>query len=399
MNDREPEPFDPSADQSPREKPVERNEPVPEAERPTPGLREHTAPPQPSTLSESDLNDLGRNLAQVLTEGVYHPVILLGTNNSGKTCILLSLFALLKENAQALRATVRLGDSLLGASQIGVDLHTEAEKTFEIRTRSFIAGEEVQATTFGQPFFIPVELKPADNKPPVRLAFLESKGEWYRALREQDQAFGSLNRLYPKMRGELESFVSTFQRPITFVYVAPYTQAKPYTAADRPRELFELERASDSLAGVMKEYHRRRILSRESDRHLMLVTKWDQRSAGKPVPQDWIGEDREALERFFSGTYAEAEAEYLALEAEPSRKALQQYSAGMMLDNKRIEIQPDNLCKAIIDDYPTRLWSVLYGDALEASGGERMSPFPDPPREWGPVRLAKICLDWISGHR
>jgi hypothetical protein len=344
-----------------------------------------------------DLSSLGSDLARVMQEEGYHPVVLFGTNNSGKTSMLMSLFSTLTLEP-ILDTGLSLCDPILGTrSDIGRQLHKDATHSFEIKTQAYIAGEKIPKTTSPLPFFIPVEFRPPGGLTPVKFAFLESNGEWYRPLISEERTLSDLDKLYPDLRAELESFISNFQNGITFIYTAPVTQGEVYAAAENAYDAKELHYASLAIKGVLNTYDRIRANGRASDRHLMLITKWDALSARSADRALGIEEDPVAVLEFCNRKYGQALAAFQGLNLDPQQRNLNAYCAGMINERGLLPLKQDDEVRGVIASYPVRLWTYLYKNALRASGLEPVSPFREPPGPSPIVKLFNSLLDRISG--
>lgn len=353
-------------------------------------------------FEESDFENFGYDLATVMAANGYHPVILFGTNNSGKTSLLMSLFGVLRTESDRLQTGMKLGAPLLGLeTELGRQLHANAKRLFEIGTQSFLRGEEIPATKTQLPFFIPVEFAPkGEGKPAVRFAFLESNGEWYRPLQQKGQKLSELTDLYPQLRPQIEQVVERFQGGMSFIYVAPFTQGKVYAPSDDYGDVANLESASQALVGVLKAYETaRQGGGRPFDKHLMLVTKWDKRAAGALDRAKEIEEDREDLEEFFATTYMQAHAEFTSIGVREDQKALNSYCSGIMGEKGLLPLGKDEDTKHVVTGYPIRLWTWLYKNALENADPELAPVEPFPSRRGPPafVLWLRGVLDAISG--
>lgn len=351
----------------------------------------------PPDFTSGDLSSLGRDLANAMQEGGYHPVVLFGTNNSGKTSILMSLFSTLSVEPR-LETGLSLCDPLLGArTEVARHLHKEAAHTFKIKTEAFLIGEKIPKTSTSLPFFIPVEFRPPDGKPPVKFAFLESNGEWYRPLISDGTSLSDTEKLYPDLRKEIEDFIASYQHGITFIYTAPVTQGEVYAQSDATFDTDEIRYASMAIRGVLDIYDSIRANGRSEDKHLMLVTKWDAKSARDADRAAGIEEDREALLEFCSRKYNQALAAFQGLNLRPEQKHINAYCAGMINKTGLINVSADDSVSKIITSYPVRLWEFLYRNALEARGTEPLSPFKSPKAPNGFARAITRILDFISG--
>jgi hypothetical protein len=342
---------------------------------------------------------MGKDLALIMQEQGYHPVMIFGTTNAGKTCLLLSLFAILETQAEKLRAGASLKASLFeDDSDASQELYSAAKKTFHILTKAFINREAIPATKSAYPFFIPIELKPRGvDAPPIRLAFMESAGEWYNSNRERGQGYGDLDVLYRPLKRSTEAFIANFGKGITFLYLAPYTQQRRSGVEEPAKEVFEMAKAREALEGVLAAYDAKRINGRQDDFHQVLVTKWDKRAEGKVDRAAYIEEDREELEKFFSLKYGAAWHKFDTIEASRGRKGLNAYCAGIMTEDGLLPVPADDEAADVINDYPIRLWARLYKNALISAGQDPLSPFPLPPEPNPFVKLVRRVLDAFSG--
>jgi hypothetical protein len=382
---------------------------VPEGEPRRPSRSAPRAAPSPEPAGETltaadpsgkmETRQLGATLAQAMQDGSYHPVILFGTAASGKTSLLLSLFSTLIAEPR-LEAGLVLCEPLLGArNATGRQIHDQARHTFEVKTQAFLERTKIPRTNIDLPFFIPVELRPAGEKLAARFAFMESNGEFYRPERESLQALGGTNFLYKDLQEEIDEFIATFEGPITFLYLAPYTQGEVYADPDVQADLEQLKSASQAIQGVLAAYDRIRTGDRQRDYHLMLVTKWDAHAARSADHTVGVAEDREALDRFAALRYPQALSALQAIKVPPSQRALNAYCAGI-IDERGL--RPRSTNDQHLDDvqsYPVRLWQRLYGNALAAHGLPPVSPFREPPKRHLVVRAIQRALDLVSGNR
>lgn len=351
----------------------------------------------PGQADADEVANLGANLARALQAGGYHPVILFGTNFSGKTSLLLSLFSTLMSEPR-LETGMVLCDPVLGSgSGIGRKLHDEAVRLFDVGTQAFIAGEPTPKTNVALPFFVPVEVRPA-GKPVQRFAFLESNGEWYRPLRGKNQRLSELERLFPGLRSETETFIRNFQGGISFIYLTPFTQRFAYADQDSVHDADEISSASLAISGVLRAYDSIRANHRASDRHLMLVTKWDAQSARATDRAEGIQEDRAALSEFCTLNYGQALTAFQGLNVDPHQRQLNAYCSGIINEHGLLQLKHGDDVRTVVMNYPIRLWNWLYQNGLQAAGEAPVPLFPEPPRPPAVVRLWNRLLDFASGR-
>lgn len=359
---------------------------------PTPAASDAMAATPVDPVEPEDIDDLGVQLAEALRNGNggkgYQPVIVFGTSNSGKTALLLSLIAAIKSE-HALETGLTLADPLLGAGDtVSEKMHEEAELTFYNRTQAFLEGKVIEKTTAPLPFFVPMLFTPR-GKEQVAFAFLESNGEWYRPNRDG-------GRLFPKLKREIETFIRNYQGPLIFLYLLPYTQANITAERASPTDVKAVSEASLAMVGVLDAYEKIRLIGRESDQHLMLVTKWDARSQKKNLHQKIdLDVDRGEMMAFCDERYAQALASYRGLIIREDQRHIDSYCAGLMSEDGILHVR-DIEARAAVLSFPTRLWKFLYRTALSNTGQSPQSPFPEPPKPLLPVRLFLALLNKIA---
>lgn len=344
--------------------------------------------PEPVATKAEDVSGLGAALATAMAEK-YQPVILFGTANSGKTTILLSLFSYILSQPK-LKAGLFLSNPVLSISTVvGERLHQDARHTFEIKTQEFAEGKKTAKTAIDLPFFIPVELRPADDKPPVKFAFLESNGEWYRPTRDG-------NSLFPALKSQIEDFISTFQGGIIFLYLLPYTQLEVYSDRDENIDAEQIRDASLAMSGVARAYDRIRANHRAADQHLILVTKWDADSITSLDRAADLIADRKDVDAFCERRYPQAVAALKGMQLGRDQLRLQAYCADLINHNGRLPLRADDDVTASVQAYARNLWSWLYSSALQISDQPKASPFPEGPKKPAFFRLINTVLDKIT---
>lgn len=357
---------------------------------------EHKSAASEEAHDAGELKRLGANLAQAMSEGGYHPVILFGTNFSGKTSLLLSLFSTIVAEP-GLRCGLSLCDPLLGGTgRVGRTLHDEADHTFSVKTQAFMEGKKIPKTNVPLPFFIPVELRSSEG-PTARFAFLESNGEWYRPNRSATTSSSRTERLFPALREELEDFIASYQGGMTFLYLLPYTQGEVYEERDQRIDADEVQSASLAIVGVLRAYDRIRANCRSEDRHLMLVTKWDAHSAREADRAEGIEEDPEIVREFCNRRYAQAISTFQGIGINPEHRHLNAFCAGIINERGLLQLRNDDDVRAVVTSYPVKLWSYLYRNALNASDQPAQSPFPAPPPQPFLIQLWNRVLSFVSG--
>lgn len=344
----------------------------------------------PTVASEADaLRDepeSGRVLAEHMSEAGYQPIILFGNAASGKTTLILSLLATIRTEAQ-LEAALFLGDPILDTSKkYGSFLWEQASLFFGLKTQQFLEGTASPRTNIELPFFIPLIFRPS-GKPEVRLAFMESNGEWYRTDRKQ-------NRFFPPLRQQIEEFLRNYAGGILFIHLLPYTQRVLYSSGEgASNDAADITEASLAVSGALQAYDAVRP-DKRLDSHLMLVTKWDAHSSEGLDSVEALHDDPEEVAAFVSQRYSQAFISFRGLGLEASNVALNGYCAGQISGNNVIRAGHDSEMREAILRYPIGLWRWIYRKTLETNGGVGVDPFPvkrSSPFSWVGKLLNRIA--------
>jgi hypothetical protein len=319
----------------------------------------------------------GRELAEHMLEAGYQPVVIFGNAASGKTSLLLSLFATLRTEAR-LEAALFPGPVVMDTSRpYGRYIAEQASQFFGLKTQQFIEGVASPKTNIELPFFIPVCFRPAQG-PEVRFAFMESNGEWYRPDR-------NTVGYYPPLRKQIAEFLAHFSAGVIFIHLIPYTQKRVHGADDGSTNDAKLLReAQDAIAGALQAYDRS-PRDKSNDYHILLVSKWDAHK-GEGDYLDSLYDDPVELEDFVAGRYPDALNIYKRLGLNSAQIALNGYSAGQISDQDVVRLVTGERRDAYLR-YPVGLWRWLYQNALAVAGEPITDPFP-PEKSAGPLAEA-----------
>lgn len=329
--------------------------------------------------SSASVDASGIELAAGLDAAGYHPVVLFGNANSGKTSLLLSLLALIRTEPK-LATGLELGDPVVPTDSLyGQYLHDQAEGFFGRKTQDFIEGKASPKTAIELPFFIPIVFRP-EGKPEIRFAFMESNGEWYRPDRQSD-------KLFPALRQQIEEFIATYQGPITFIHLLPYTQQAVYgSAANQLTDDHEMKEASLAIVGALLAYQKARV-NKQDDVHLVLVTKWDAHDRQDNDRADVLQHTGSEPREFADDRYSQAMAVFRGLGLRSDQQFLNSYCSGIIAGQAvTMPKRGDELRDAVLN-YPTQLWRWLYRSTLEQLGEVPIDPFPTPPKPHWFVQL------------
>lgn len=354
-----------------------------------PAQAEQTVFPETSTDEESI-----KLLAEQMFESGYHPVLLFGNSNSGKTSMLLSLMAAVTTRVD-LNATAQLRNNLLSAdSNYGQFFRTEAQDFVESKLTNFIEGRSSENTTVALPYFVPIDFSPA-NKDGVSIAFMEGNGEWYQPERTQEGYVisASLNR-------GVETFMRHFQSGISFIYLLPYTQKESgQTDGYSVAEDLAKKNAGLGIKNVIDQYRSIREGRTQDDRHMLLVTKWDARfDPSNPANEtlaeildEGVDEVKYYLENNVS--YQAAAVAFQGL-SDVKNKAVRNYCSGRMRGKTIDWPSKENDYFDPISRFPVELWRWLYSGAL---GMEKSDPFPNLEKNNSFVRAVRNLLSKVIG--
>jgi hypothetical protein len=319
-------------------------------------------------LAVEDIPDGGSQLAAAMEAADYQPVILFGTAASGKTSLLLSLLAIARTET-SLDTGVFLADPILRPdSAYGRYLIENAEEFFGRKTQEFIEHRAPASSKIALPFFVPIAFRPRLGRE-VKFAFMESNGEWYRPDRDS-------SRLFKRLKGQVEDFISQYQGGIIFIHLVPYTQRPVYGAQPDPADDASLiNEASLAISGALQAYENVRV-NKRNDRHIMLVTKWDAHRPSDADRIDMLSGDKEEVEAIVNERYAAAFNSYRGLSLESSQLQLNCYISGLMNQQGTVGLRKDDELRSTVISYPINLWRWLYKSALTNIGEMGKDPFP-----------------------
>jgi len=312
-------------------------------------------------------------LAEQMNERGYHPVILFGSSNSGKTSMLLSLFAAATTQVE-LQVGVHLNDSIISAnSTYGEYLRNSSRNFFQSQLTNFIEGKAAQNTLIKFPFFVPIDFT-SSNGETVKIAFMEGNGEWFQPKRGED---GSI--FTSDLNPAIELFIQSFQSGISFIYVLPFTQRESGQSDGYSLDE-DISRRDAGLAikGVIEQYRDVRGGKTSDDRHMMLVTKWDARYDPRNVEGDDL---HDVLKQSVDDVkvYLENNAHYrtavVAFQsiADVKVKNVRNYCSGRIRGKAIDWPTRDHDHYESINSFPVELWKWLYSGAC---GIEQSNPFP-----------------------
>lgn len=337
---------------------------------------------------EEDLSEekIGRLIAEKMQDHGFHPVVIFGSPYSGKSTMLQSLFGcLMTEVDQGIG--IYLDESMIPEGTAYGRFARESAHAFFYRgMQEFIDGKGEQKTRARFPFFIPVRIVPP-NKPEVRIAFMESDGEWYKPNKDTP-------RYYKELREEINGILLNYQRGITFLHVAPYTQLKTWTSEKGSEEQNkqEIRDADSALVGALNSYESVRPFKTD-DSHMMIMTKWDARKPNgqhESLEEALLNVSDESLSSALVSQYQQGFSVFNSLKIPKDRKRLMRYCAGIMREREVVPPKTPEL-QAALNQYRQNLWNWIYSNATRTSPDISESiPLFDPPKTKPPGPIDRI---------
>lgn len=332
-------------------------------------------PPAPAKPGPEEPTDRGaRLLVDQLLKYDYHPVILCGTSNAGKTTALASLCNFLKLSG---RASVDFGPwPSDGGSSDNTSKLVQAKQLYHDLVDDFRRGLAPKGTGAALPYVVPIEIMPTDdravrreakgsgNLAPVRLAIMDMGGELFKP---QPAVPG-----YRQPPTDVVEVLRLFSRSVSMVYMGPTTRLSGYKSnhdirlephESESRDTAIMEDPDAALINAIKGYEGVRP-NRRSDRHLLVLSKWD---LSVPVDQPAFGEpERNLIEHEIDSRFPEAWAAYRSMRVHPRAKWLVQYSAGIISDRSVTSYAKGSPERDRLDDYAMVMWNWLYRGATRS---------------------------------
>lgn len=320
----------------------------------------------------------GRILAQQLEEQGYHPVFIFGTAFAGKTAMLSSMLAYPQAGVAAEQVELALGDPLLPLDDAyGRKSFDYAEYIFNHAVQRYMDGSVEGSSQYQEPFFVPIVVRP-HNGPEVKIAFLESRGEWFEPRHET-------NALYQPLKSEISGVLKHFSRGISMIYVAPYTQIKlwddDYVSGHGADDVQLIKTANLGIRGGIQSYSKVRP-ARDRDAHMFLITKWDAHAQPGNDLELFNAPTEEQIVQVARMKYTTAYAAFQSLvtnSQQPWQKTVRHYCAGTI--SGREVLRPNESNAEIIYGFPRRLWNWVYANASrDSTGVERLLYLPPATR-------------------
>lgn len=304
-------------------------------------------------------------LAKELTSRDMHPILIFGTRAAGKSTLLTSLFSYLNLNAQS-PGSCSLDEPLVPVNNVyGEEIDKEVKRFFNFSVLQFVDGSPAERTELKFPIFIPLKFSARNNGKNVKVAFLESPGEFY--------AVNSANSDYfPTMKNEIQEVYEFFPNSISVLIIAPYNLTSRFEEnegvdliSQERRQLNETDRALYAALQLYQQY--RTHAFRKFDRFLFVLTKWDEH-IGSIASKEFTNPPAGVIESLINDRFPMSWPQFQLL-SQVGGKNVMPYSAGVMTSEIRLPTPERH--RAAMAIFPHKLWTWIYNNALgDAAGSE-----------------------------
>lgn len=324
----------------------------------------------------------------------YHPVILCGTNGSGKTTAMASLCSFFLLRGGSIEFGKWPSD---GGSTEHAERFAQARQFYDKVVNDFTNGIAPKATGAGWPYIVPLEITPTtqpatmpvgptDIPRPIRVAFVDMTGELYKPRSADDRGGHKLN--------EVQQLLTLFPRGVSMIYFAPTTRIEGYNlgsgdSAEPHKTTDEEHRVREdpdlALINALSAYVEARPV-RKHDRHLFVLSKWDLacnvEDPGFTEP-DPMYVQREYLDKDFPSAWGK----FKTMHASPRSKWWLQYSAGLINGRTRRRDAAESPVGLALDLYAKVVWNWIYRGATRGDDfPEGLVLFPElqppQPKRW-----------------
>jgi hypothetical protein len=349
---------------------------------------------------------LGNQFANTMAEDGFHPVLIFGAPASGKTTFLLSLirYMFVGQNCDS---QIRLCLEPFPNESTGVkvehkDLDRErwtavkkyANDLFNKHATDFLQSNQIAPRTEVKfPFFIPIEITPKkEGLKPLKIAFLEGEGEWYRLNTD-----GESTSPHKTFRHEILAFLERYPHPITSIFVAPFAidGYESNQDGESSRSAPKVKERDFALYGIIDQFEKARTNQIGSDNYLYLLTKWDIRCGSISHPE-FIYKDFSVVKNEINSKFPMSLNRFNNIrEGEPvkikgkivvnSKKTVSAYCAGIL--RYAVLSLPEESTRSV-DHYSRKLWNYLYLNATNQNLYSEFAPMK--------VGFFERIINWIK---
>lgn len=283
--------------------------------------------PQAQALASSPIHPAQQmELVRRMLDLDIHPVLIIGTTHSGKTCMLCSLLSYARSHPEAGLA-VSLGANVFPDGYPNSDSrYANAVQFYNQTVPAFISGRAPEDSSLNEHFFIPINVsvnRPGMPVQTIKLAFLEGMGEWY-GLATDGNNFKALSP-------DVAALVDRFGNAMSFIYMAPSQPTAEGGAA--------FLRSHQSLSHRIDEYSRRlRESDGSRDNLMLLATHWDRLFPPGSDFEKFAAPGPDEIQSVV-GAWPFSWASFSNI-AVPGKKAMMPYSAGLISETGRTVTPP-----------------------------------------------------------
>jgi len=244
-----------------------------------------------------------------------------------------------------------------------------ANDLFNKHATDFLQSNQIAPRTEVKfPFFIPIEITPKkEGLKPLRIAFLEGEGEWYRLNTDSESSSP-----HKSFRHEILAFLETYGNPITSIFVAPYAidGYESNQDGESSKSAPKVKERDFALFGIIDQFEKARTNQIGADNYLYLLTKWDIRCGSISHPE-FIYKDFSVVKNEITGKFPMSLNRFNNIrEGVPirikgkivnqSKKTVSAYCAGIL--KYSVLSLPEESAKSV-DHYSRKLWNYLYLNA------------------------------------
>lgn len=343
-------------------------------------------------MTSNDTEQYFEELRRTIQEEKLHPVILIGSADTGKSAMLRSLFRY---------AALKSGDAILAKPELIPPAHPELKKI----TESFLDffgdsirafgdfGERLESTRAIDHLLMPIVMSPSDHQrgEPLKFLFLDGNGE--NIHRIKSTGVDGRERREAHKISSLLSYLMKQQIAMTFIFLSPFTKRWNQNEIDNTQNLHDF---------ITQYISERGGLHQLMDNIVLLINKWDQccevtEGNGEGMTTSYPNILESSPDDILNISIGQSQ--FWGLFRNPqgirAHRAVSPYSAGPFMDGRPIFNHPQ---QKDFDHFNRILWSWLYGNA---SGAERRILYPDVdyPSKKNNAALSPWAKLWIAFFR
>lgn len=298
--------------------------------------------------------ELGNSLGVLFANNEVHPILLFGSQMSGKTSMIMSIlnYPLRADDAHF---SIDYDDSFFdgNARELFAEMISAGQLLYYRNAEDWVGGAAPAATLNENPFFIPIKITKR-NGHVIKFAILEGRGEWYMP---DDEAVNP----HRPFKGMIKGFLQNFSKPITVLYIAPYVSGSYSEAANGENNNLR-QRADTGLFGAIDQYIYNRRVEHSMDFNILVMTKWDVHCKRIDNP-NFINPNNEEVLHQIKNKFPLAWNRFnnIPNSADESRSKISVYCSGF-IDNGKIAPVADR-SRSLLERYPRKFWDAFHKNA------------------------------------